>query len=66
MGAIDEKYDLAISTTCSALDNIVVDCVETAQLCIKFLQTENLGIASFIALDKQQHYWNKIRNKPKT
>lgn len=66
MGAIDEKYDVAISTTCGALDNILVDTVETAQLAIQFLKRENLGLASFIALDKQHKFWPNIRNIPKT
>lgn len=62
MGAIDGKYDIAISTTCGALDNIVVDNVNTAQNCIQFLKKEKLGIASFIALDKQQHLLSRMRN----
>lgn len=55
MGAIDQKYDVAISTTCGALDYIVVDTIDTAQQCVDFLKKENLGIATFIALDKQAH-----------
>uniref|UniRef100_A0A915DL97 Structural maintenance of chromosomes protein n=1 Tax=Ditylenchus dipsaci TaxID=166011 RepID=A0A915DL97_9BILA len=66
LGAIDSKYDVAISTTCGALDNIVVDSVNTAQKCIEFLKRERLGIASFIALDKQQKLITHMRNKPKT
>ena len=66
LGAIDERYDVAISTTCGALENILVDSVETAQLAIQFLKRESLGTASFIALDKQQKFWPNIRNKPKT
>ncbi|KHN79709.1 Structural maintenance of chromosomes protein 4 [Toxocara canis] len=54
LGAIDQKYDIAISTTCGALDYIVVDSVETAQQCVEVLKREGLGIASFIALDKQE------------
>jgi len=66
LGAIDEKYDVAISTTCGALDNIVVDTVDTAQQCIEFLKKEKLGIASFIALEKQHHLIQYMRNKPVT
>ena len=66
LGAIDETYDVAISTTCYALDNIVVDSIGTAQLCIQLLKKENLGIATFIALDKQQHFSSRIHNKPST
>ncbi|KAM3728082.1 Structural maintenance of chromosomes protein [Dirofilaria immitis] len=53
LGAIDEKYDVAISTTCRSLDYIVVDNVDTAQMCVEFLRRENLGVASFLVLDKQ-------------
>ncbi|KAI1730899.1 SMC proteins flexible hinge domain-containing protein [Ditylenchus destructor] len=66
LGAIDEKYDVAVSTTCGLLDYIVVDTVETAQVCIEYLKKESLGIASFIALDKQNFGIKDIRNKPKT
>lgn len=53
LGAIDDKYDGAISTACGALNNIVVDTVDTAQKCIQHLKQFNLGIATFIALEKQ-------------
>lgn len=66
MGAIDEKYDVAISTNFNSLDIIVVDDVDTAQQCIELLKRERLGVCSFLALKKQEHYWPNIRNKPKT
>ena len=53
LGAIDEKYDGAVSTACGPLDNVVVDTVDTAQKCIQFLKQNNLGVATFIALEKQ-------------
>ena len=53
LGAIDEKYDVAVSTAAGALDHIVVDTVETGSKCIQFLKTHNLGVGSFIALEKQ-------------
>ena len=52
LGAIDDKYDIAISTACGALDNIVCDTIETAQNCVNFLKRNNIGSATFIALDK--------------
>lgn len=52
LGTIDSKYDIAISTACSALDNMVVDTVEAAQQCIDYLRKNNLGRANFICLDK--------------
>lgn len=66
LGGIDAKYDAAISTTCGALDNIVVDTVATAEQCIRFLRENNLGVATFVALDKQQHLKERVANKPKT
>ena len=52
LGAIDSKYDVAISTACAALDNLVVDSVEVGQQCIEFLRKKNLGRANFILLDR--------------
>lgn len=52
MGAIDEKYDVAISTACGALDNIVVETIDEAQKIVDFLKQDNVGVATFIALDK--------------
>lgn len=55
LGGINAKYDVAISTCCGALDNIVVDTVETAQACVEHLRRHDIGRATFIALDKQEH-----------
>ncbi|KAB0799073.1 hypothetical protein PPYR_06953 [Photinus pyralis] len=55
LGAINQKYDVAISTACGPLDNIVVDTVTTAQWCIEFLKRNDVGRATFIALEKQEH-----------
>lgn len=52
LGAIDAKYDVAISTACPALENMVVDTVEAGQQCIDYLRKNNLGRAKFICLDK--------------
>lgn len=51
LGVIDEKYDVAISTACPGLDNIVVEGVETGQACIEHLRRNNLGRANFILLN---------------
>ncbi|CAD5234403.1 unnamed protein product [Bursaphelenchus xylophilus] len=66
LGGIDEKYDVAISTGCGPLDNIVVDSVETGQQCLEFMKRNRLPNATFIALDKQQNFWSKINAKPTT
>ena len=52
LGTIDEKYDVAISTACPQLDNLVVDSVEVGQQCIDYLRKNNLGRANFILLDR--------------
>ncbi len=52
LGTIDQKYDVAISTACPSLDNIVVDTVEVGQQCINYLRQNNLGRAIFILLDR--------------
>lgn len=62
LGAIDEKYDIAISTACGQLNNLVVDTVEQAQQCIEYLRTQNIGRATFMVLEKlpQDAGMNKI------
>ena len=52
LGAIDQKLDIAISTACPSLDNLVVDSVEVGQQCIDYLRKNNLGRANFILLDR--------------
>ncbi|CAB4429885.1 unnamed protein product [Rhizophagus irregularis] len=52
LGVIDDKYDVAISTACPALNDIVVDTVEVGQTCIDYLRKNTLGRAKFILLDK--------------
>ncbi|KAI8069201.1 RecF/RecN/SMC, partial [Gongronella butleri] len=55
LGVIDDKYDVAISTACPALDNIVVESVEAAQACIEHLRKNQLGRAVFTVLEKVQY-----------
>ncbi|EIW71748.1 hypothetical protein TREMEDRAFT_27197 [Tremella mesenterica DSM 1558] len=52
LGVIDDKYDVAVTTACSALNNLVVDTVEQGQACIEHLRKGNVGRASFMVLDK--------------
>ena len=52
LGTIDQKYDVAISTACPSLDNLIVDSVEVGQQCIDYLRKNNLGRANFILLDR--------------
>ena len=43
LGAIDDKYDVAVSTACGPLDNIVCDTINTAQRCVEYLKKSNLA-----------------------
>ena len=52
LGVIDDKYDIAVTTACSALNNLVVDTVEQGQACIEHLRKGNIGRASFMVLEK--------------
>uniref|UniRef100_A0A8B9XEY3 Structural maintenance of chromosomes protein n=1 Tax=Bos mutus grunniens TaxID=30521 RepID=A0A8B9XEY3_BOSMU len=65
LGTIDEKYDVAISSCCHALDYIVVDSIDTAQECVNFLKRQNIGVATFIGLDKMA-VWAKKMTKIQT
>lgn len=52
LGTIDQTYDVAISTACPSLENLVVDSVEVGQQCIDYLRKNNLGRANIILLDR--------------
>lgn len=54
LGAIDETYDVAISTACPGLHNMVVETVEDGQACIEHLRKHSLGRAHFILLRSLQ------------
>ncbi|KAI5968018.1 SMC4 [Candida margitis] len=56
LGTIDEKYDIAVSTAAPGLDSMVVETVETAQVCIDYLRKNKLGYANFICLNKLRNY----------
>lgn len=63
LGAIDAKFDIAVSTAASALDYIVVDDTPTAQRCVELLRQRKLGVATFLLLDKQGHLAQKASEK---
>ncbi|XP_040064031.1 structural maintenance of chromosomes protein 4 [Ixodes scapularis] len=56
LGAIDEKYDVAISTACGQLDYIVTDTVLSAQRCVEYLKKHDVGVANFLALEKMDRW----------
>ena len=66
LGAIDAKYDVAISTACGALDNIVVDSINTAQKCVEHLKRTGVGSATFIGLDKMERWKEYCHRKIQT
>ncbi|BDA46592.1 Structural maintenance of chromosomes protein 4 [Coccomyxa sp. Obi] len=55
LGAIDGKYDVAVSTAAPALDYVVVADTASAQKCVELLRSRKLGVATFLILDKQAH-----------
>ncbi|EIE19557.1 RecF/RecN/SMC protein [Coccomyxa subellipsoidea C-169] len=55
LGAIDAKFDVAVSTAAPALDYVVVDDTASAQACVELLRSRKLGVATFLILDKQAH-----------
>ncbi len=52
LGVIDDKYDVAVTTACGRLNNIIVDTVEQANACMDHLRKANAGRANLICLDK--------------
>ncbi|XP_022149786.1 structural maintenance of chromosomes protein 4 [Momordica charantia] len=66
LGAIDAKYDVAISTACPGLDYIVVETSGAAQACVELLRKENLGVATFMILEKQVDHLPKMKAKVST
>lgn len=64
LGVIDDRYDVAISTACPALDNIVVETVEAGQACIEYLRKNNLGRAVFTVLSQLRNQDMRQINTP--
>jgi structural maintenance of chromosome 4 len=52
LGTIPDKYDVAITTACGSLNNMVVDTVQQGQACIEYLRKQNVGRANFLILEK--------------
>ena len=66
LGAIDKQYDVAVSTAVGALDYIVVETASDAQKCVEFLRRGQLGVATFLILEKQKHLVSHCSEKVKT
>ena len=55
LGAIDKKYDVAVSTAAGgALDRILVDDPDSADACIQYLKNTGIGRANMISLSATQ------------
>ncbi|KAL2499952.1 Structural maintenance of chromosomes protein 4 [Abeliophyllum distichum] len=63
LGAIDANYDVAVSTACSGLDYIVVETTAAAQTCVELLRSKNLGVATFMILEKQVDHLPRLKEK---
>lgn len=66
LGAIDAKYDVAVSTACGGLDYIVVETTSAAQACVELLRKGNLGVATFMILEKQTNHLQRLKERVKT
>ncbi|KAF9230140.1 SMCs flexible hinge [Melanogaster broomeanus] len=64
LGTIPNRYDVAISTACDALHNMVVDTVSQSQACINFLCSQSVGRASFMVLKELST--NRFRERIQT
>ena len=51
LGRIDDRYDVAISTACPGLDNLVTDNVKNGQACIEHLRKNDLGRATIMCIE---------------
>ncbi|KAI5474845.1 hypothetical protein MNV49_002349 [Pseudohyphozyma bogoriensis] len=62
LGRIDDKYDVAISTACPQLDNLVADSIAVGQACIDHLRKNDLGRANVMCLDSlSRHDMSRIQ-----
>lgn len=61
-----DRYDVAISTACGALNYIVVETTSDAQLCVELLRKRQLGVCTFLILDKQRHLQAAMEERVKT
>ena len=52
MGAIDDKFDIAATTSGSFLDAIICDTMEQGELIISYLRNKKIGRATIFAIEK--------------
>ncbi|TDH65361.1 hypothetical protein CCR75_002999 [Bremia lactucae] len=63
LGAIDGEYDVAISTACGALNNLVVETTSGAQACVAYLRKHNLGRTTFLILEQLGYLKSKYSQR---
>ena len=63
LGAIDKKYDIAISSACSLLDHLVVDNIDNAKNIINYLRKNKIGTVNIIILEKIKDIENNFHEK---
>lgn len=62
LGTIEAEYDIAITTSCSHLNSIVVEKIDHATKAVEFLRANNLGRMTFIVLEKQLELESRMYN----
>ena len=61
LGAIDKKYDVAISTAVGgSLETVLVDTIDTAKKSIGYLKRSSAGRGNFYALEKSLRYEQNV------
>ena len=64
LGAIDAKYDVAVTTACGALNNLVCRDTKGATACVNYLRQHKLGRSTFLCLEKlaylREQYTKKV------
>lgn len=64
LGAIDKKYDVAISTAAGgSLDTLIVDNVDTAKKCIDYLKRNDVGRINVLAHDMSLRWQSQVSQK---
>ena len=63
LATIAPEYDIAVSTACGSLENIVCETLQGCELCVKFLRDTNAGRASFIALSEMGQWRDKMASR---
>ncbi|KAH9012931.1 SMCs flexible hinge [Lactarius pseudohatsudake] len=52
LGTIPDEYDVAITTACGSLNDMVADTAQQGQACIEYLREQNVGRAGLLVLEE--------------